>query len=444
MIFRQPRTLVIDDKQKDGEKITSALNSNGYPARFILFDTDSWGNEQFSGVRAVFLDLALLGSGVPTDQDRSATVSFLLKILQPTNGPWALVTWTTYANDADTLYNYLRERLPKGMRPLSKAILDKEKWLPEIEQQPTSDFAQAVIEKLELSPPVKFLLDWETAVQNAAASVLHQLTEAAEALQGNVGLDEKINCLLIELAKAEAGKTLGKLPSLTPPLYTVLTPLLTDCLDQSSTDDYPPAASGCSDPANSEWQYRINRMLHLDTGTSDRLLPGSLLELKPSNRGIAQLDNLGTTQDHREKCLIALLSKDDGNQPNDETIQAAKASRLYLLDITPPCDHAQARAAGNDKYWRRFVVVYRIPKSHDKIAKKIKADSLYSVPAMSENSDDEFILIANANLMLSIIGADVEKLPKPTYRIREQLFHHILSWLGRHISRQGIVSLGHG
>lgn len=458
MILKQPRTLVIDDRQDHGEKISQALNSTGYPARFILFNPDpdeNWREEQLVGVRAVFLDLALLGSNVVTDNDRAAAQSTLEQVLSASNGPWGLVAWTSHANDAQKLYDYLRERLPAGMRPISFTVLDKENWLAEFkrtDEDKLTELAEAVVQALQPPPPVACLLGWEMAVQKAAASVLHQLTAAAIEAPGGAAPEKKLEYLLLELAKAEAGKTLSSYTSLARP---VLTPLLADCLDQSDSDSYPPSTTQYPDPADSSWQYRINRMLHVDPVKPHQHAPGTLIELPVNSTEIGQLNSLGTTDAKRQSRIRGLFFRFDNSTKDAERKDISKSCKLLLMDVTPSCDHAQAKAE-NDNYWRRFVVLCRIPTEHQhhmwRVSKnpdtgeerrepnRLHAEHLYATPCFSDGSS-KFLFVVNANLLISITKQDLKKLPEPSSRVREQLFNHILSWLGRHITRQGIVSL---
>lgn len=444
MIQRQTRTLVVDDNQEEGDIILKALAEAGCPARFIVYQGGmDWSEEKMVGIRTILMDLALIGSGTVSESDRSATQSLLEQMLDANNGPWGLVTWTSHAADGEQLYNHLRNRMPAGLRPVTYAILDKEQYLA-VKRRVGRDDMTSLVEdvKAKLIPPkaVACLMNWEIAVHRAAASVLHQLTQAADNGAGNNNPQEKLACLLLELAKAEAGQTLPPQDSLITSLYAVLTPLLTDSLDQANHPDCLPPAHECQDAATSEWKHRINRMLHLDSTAPAKILPGALIELDTIPTGIQQLDTLGITKETREEAITQLFSKlSDTPEKTEKRRQAAKNCRVFIMDITPGCDHAQNRAEKHH-YWRRFMVLYRLPSAHGKAAEK--ADNLYFMPEFLEPDGSSYFFIANANQVVALTQAEIGKLSKPVQRIREQLFNYILSWVGKHISRQGIVSLG--
>jgi len=458
MIQRQTRTLVVDDKIEHGNSILRALGKAGYPARFIPFSEEMpWEEEPLVGVRTVFMDLALLGAGIVSDQDRAAAQSVLEKVLDKCNGPWGLITWTSHAADGEKLFQHLSERMPVGLRPVTFATLDKELYLPEfkrVNEDKTIQLVEDVKAKLIPPSPIDCLLKWEISVQKAAATVLHELAKAAESATGDTNAEIKLSCLIHELAKAESGKNLTPGIPMASSLYPVLTPLLSDCLDQSEENSCITEELPCKDVQANDWQAYINRMLHIDSGDSLRLSPGCLIEIPVEEVGISQLDTLGTVPAKRGSRIRGLFLRfketDDKNIKSD----VANACKLFLIDITPPCDHAQKKS-DNENYWRRFMLVCRVPLAYSQylwlITKKdgnetreegrLAGDHLYKTPYLSDETGG-YVLVANANMIVSMGKSDTEKLPKPTFRIREQLFNHLLSWVGRHISRQGIVSLG--
>lgn len=458
MIQRQTRTLVVDDNQKEGEIILKALAEAGYPARFVVFQAGmEWPEEKMVGIRTILMDLALVGSGTVSDNDRAATQSLLEQLLDANNGPWGLVTWTSHAKDGEPLYKHLRERLPAGLRPVAYAELDKEKYLASKGRLDQDDMA--VLDKdikARLIPPKAFacLLHWEAAVYRAAATVLHELAKAAESATGEANPEDKLSRLLHELAKAESGKNLSPGTSITPSLYPVLTPLLADCLDQSEDDSCIPDQQPCQAIPGNTWQAHINRMLHIDVGDTLKLSPGCLIELPIEETGISQLDSLGTDPAKRGSRIRGLFLRFEDATEKARRNEASNDCKLYLMDITPPCDHAQKKS-DDENYWRRFMLVCHVPLAHRRylwrITKnngvetreegKLAGDHLYMTPSLPDETGGH-LLIANANMIVSVPKSDLKKLPEPSFRIREQLFNHILSWVGRHISRQGIVSLG--
>lgn len=439
MILKQSRILIVDDKKEHGERISLALSNAGYPSRFILYDPQmEWNEEKLTGVRAVLFDLALLGSNVVTDNDRAAAQTLLEQVFSETNGPWGLVAWTTHTDEAARLYNYLRDRLPPGIKPVTSGVLNKEDFLQNDEAS-LAKLVTAVSEKLRPEAPIACLIGWEHSVQKSAASILHQLTGAAHNAPGEKTLQEKLDCLLLRLAEADAGKTLSAHDSLVKPLYSVLTPLLADCLDQIEGDACPVPAGECAEVINDAWSARVNRMLHIDATHNERLVPGALIEIPVAETKITQLGSLGENSAKRQSRIRGLFFRfEDGISKNVRN-EISAACKLFIMDITPVCDHAQAKA-DNENYWRRFVVVCLVPTEY--CQHLLKAGHLYAESPLFSEGEKPFKLVVNANLIVSLTKDEVELLPKPCMRVREQLFQHILTWIGRHISRQGLVIVG--
>ena len=96
-----PRILIIDDKESDGVKIAKAIWNSKYAVRFIRYDPKllmKTGKERLRGVRLVFMDIDLIGDGVPGTGSKtfSAVQKALEYCLDERNGPYILITWSTF------------------------------------------------------------------------------------------------------------------------------------------------------------------------------------------------------------------------------------------------------------------------------------------------------------------------------------------------------------
>ena len=57
-------------------------------------------------------------------------------------------------------------------------------------------------------------------------------------------------------------------------------------------------------------------------------------------------------------------------------------------------------------------------------------------------ADEEFVLVLNANLQISLRDEGLaERLGASDGRLKEQLMADIAGWMGRHVTRLGLVSL---
>src|SRR5262245_47201240 len=102
MTLPAPRIIVIDDNPDHLRGLTVGLNSHGVACLPIHFTGDDSGVPRCPQVRIVFADLHLNEAGAATDNARHFTViGGLLEETVVPAGPYAVVLWTRYADQAD-------------------------------------------------------------------------------------------------------------------------------------------------------------------------------------------------------------------------------------------------------------------------------------------------------------------------------------------------------
>ena len=452
MEIASPRIVVVDDNREHGEAIVRKLWQMGHASLFIEYDEERLINGEygpFDGVRVIFMDLELSGSGfIGNGAQAYADVRNVIeKILDAGNGPWTIVTWTSYAGHSDQLWAYLQERLPVHLRPLSMQVMDKEKLL---EHGRNIDLTNKLRTILSHQDAVKCLLSWEAGVLSSANEVIAGLVEVAATVDGDVG--RNLGALLFELARAEAGKTIDQHTDRARPLYRVLTALLSDRLGSDRVNDknacsneHVREAEGMNLP---EWKRRINTMINLEIYSKDanvKTSPGVLTEL-PAAENVQNLEELDSVKKVNKFIRRHFLCFQE-SVGKKEKEAASSQCELLLMDITPPCDHAQKKSV-----WRRFVVVCRVPLEHiehawavdfrtnEKQVGKPKGEYLRISPEF-EDPGGAFVLMVNANLQLTLPEEQLGNLGSARYRMRESMLADWMGWLGRHITRLGYVWL---
>ncbi|MCU7937490.1 MAG: hypothetical protein KZQ99_21975 [Candidatus Thiodiazotropha sp. (ex Dulcina madagascariensis)] len=117
-----------------------------------------------------------------------------------------------------------------------------------------------------------------------------------------------------------------------------------------------------------------------------------------------------------------------------------KQCSLFLLDVTPPCDHSQKKIV-----WRRFALACMVPLeglSNNLKNTLGKKEYLKVTPEFQNDDGNGFIFTINANLQISLCDDAIpECLGAANGRFKEQLMADILGWLGRHVTRLGHVAL---
>ncbi len=452
MGIASPRIVVVDDKREHGEAIVRKLWQMGHASLFVEYDQQRLIDREygpFGGVRLIFMDLDLAGEGRIGDGSRAyADVQAVVEaILDEGNGPWALVTWTGHADHAEQLWDHLQERLPVHLRPLSRQVMNKEVLLADGKDAGLIEELQTILAHQDA---VRCLLNWEAGVLDSANEVIAELVKVAATLDGNSA--ENLGALLFELARAKAGKTIDQHTDFSQPLYKVLTALLSDRLGSGTTEDEHACSSDYMKELESVelagWKRRINTMINLEIyneNADTKASPGLLTQL-PEAGSIQVLSELDT-----EKGIGKFIRRHFlcfQKAVNSKTKKEISSQcELFLMEITPPCDHAQKKSV-----WRRFAVVCLLPceyiehawnvdftKDQNQVG-RLKGEYLRVSP---EFMDEEggFVLLVNANLQLALPEDQLDNLGKAKYRVKDAMLADWMGWLGRHATRLGHVWL---
>lgn len=121
------QSVVIDDEPEHLIGLADTLNGRGMPCQQILFRGDIERVDACPEVRLIFADLHLGTGAIGSDHSTDfSTVGSLLEAAIRPNGPYGIVLWTMYPDQANRLDEFLKERLtevrkPVGVRPLAKA-----------------------------------------------------------------------------------------------------------------------------------------------------------------------------------------------------------------------------------------------------------------------------------------------------------------------------------
>ncbi len=443
-----PRILIVDDKQEHGEAIVRKLWRLGYTSLFVQYDQAALANGEFGpfqGVRLVFMDLDLIGEGRLGNGSSAyaAVEATIRKILDNNNGPWVLVTWTGHADHADELTSHLRERLPGELHPVSNDVMNKEQFINDNGTEKNGGLEAKLRELINQENATGCLLGWEAGVLKSANQVVADLNRTALSLDG-ANIHQNLGHILYELAKAEAGESLKDAEDYASFLYGVLASLLSDRLSVLTPDTDNSCGNSKLTPVGGAqdltcWKREINSMINFEANYSGGACPGALFKITENTAIPHPFD--GNAQNLIEKEFLLPKGAADENQQ-----ELVKQSDLFVLDITPPCDHSQKKIS-----WRRFVFICKVPLSYqvgDEVKDlsksqkgKLKRDNLKISPEFRFDGQD-WVFLINANLQISLCDNDVSKrLGKASGRIKEQYMADILGWIGRHITRLGHVSL---
>ena len=190
MMLPTPRVIVIDDESKHLLGLTEGLNRYGAACLPIHFTGETENIPPCPHVRVIFADLHLTGGPVTDHAKDFSTIGGLIEDSIKPSGPYLIVLWTQYPEQADRLRNYLNN-LEGVTKPFTVRALNKNDHLDSVDGsvKSTEVLVEAIRRIVTGQPQVAALLNWEERVLDAAADTISSILELAEPV--TAGLSQK-------------------------------------------------------------------------------------------------------------------------------------------------------------------------------------------------------------------------------------------------------------
>lgn len=462
--------LVIDDKYDDGMLICTRLIDSLVPCYFFQYDEKKLIEHQdqdkpkINGVRIIFQDLALTSPGEPSKTDYDAAVATIEAVVSEHNGPWLLVTWSTWAGaennlgttKAEEIFNHLREELPAGLKPFSYVVLDTKpqyskaglhgdvQKVADIKPELLQELSQHISQKINIYPATKALINWEFEVFRAVSETVSEITSF---IKPGANFDSDLGSILREMALAEIGKNVHP-ENFSKGLKDILSSVLRDKIkDTNSGIENFEELDAEKILRLENWKAKTNRIIHLELSTpSPALPPGSIIDISQHFNLLP--GDIGTIDELNSfiRANFFMFGRDEKKPKKNEV---SSNCTVVALDITPPCDHAQIKST-----WNKYLVGVLVPEQYIDYCKlidketgqrtnKLLGDYLVCLPEMMNSDGGKYFFTFNARLTFSIDTNKANEIFAERYkgRLREQILGDITSWLIRQTTRPGIVEL---
>ena len=435
----RPSIVILDDKKEHLELLTEALHGNGYAALPVLFENGRPQlSEPINTIQILFLDIHLV-SGMSAGTQAYATVAYALeKIIAPDNGPYILISWSTYPDEHNQLMEYLLENLTDEFpSPATSARLDKNLYLGG-----SGNLIQDAIETAVAIPQVTALLEWCSAGRIAAGEVITTLLRLIPKEDRYTGASgPQIGRLLAAIAREGTGTNAKD--DLTSAMNEGFGPILMDRLFHSTSvhreymEDKWKSAISVSVISNPKGNpLSIDEILQLNTMTA--ISTHDIENVTAGQRGVVCNFPVGTEIDSifREKfsctrkdllCKFAdLMPKEDReagklshSQKKTMKNEFMEKCEFRLVGLSAACDHAW-----NKVPVKKLLLALEMPTDFDNnfYAKKDLAN--YDSPIFRSPHNDRGVrLIFNWRYYFScaedLIGWEA------IYRLREPLISNI-------------------
>ena len=428
MIRPAPRIIAIDDEQEDLDGLVKGLNQMGLACLSLHFTGDTESIRSSPHVRVIFADLHLNEGSVGSDNSQHfSLIGGLIQNTIKPSGPYVLILWTKYSDEADSLRRFLDERLEATPGPLAVKAIDK---MHHIEQNGNIRSSEKLVAEitglLDKEPQIAALLDWEERVLDATSDTVSSIFDlAAGQNQG-----EDVGRLLARLAVEAVGKHHVE-PDRFHAVNEALLPVLTDRIAaMRSTDDSDciwKSAFKSSDTESTlslEKAAKLNRLVHIASPmeTEDGTRRGAVIALPHSLSGSAFEHEFNLKQEDEVSKQFFCKKFTEGDEK----------FRWVLVQCQADCDYAQNQPGPLPYYLGLELPVAVAMKRGNPPA------ALWASPPFESDGTIRSLHVS-ARFQVSLPAEDVKD-EKPLYRLREQLLNNLIYQIHAYGARPGMLS----
>ena len=419
-----PRVIAIDDEAAHIKGLTRSLNQHGVACLPIHFTGNPEGIRACPDVRIVFADLHLVGADA-NHRAHFSTIGGLLEDTIKPAGPYIILLWTRYPNQAVALREFLEDRLEGVTTPFDVRPLDKSDHLDA--QGDVSDpdaLMQAIVDITGSLPQLGALFDWESRVLGATGNTVSSILELIATQEMN-GRSEALGRILTTLAIAAAG-TAHVDEDRFRAVNEALLPILEDRIASLRTDDN----------GSDVWQAAVN------VEAAQALTARAAGKLN----WMAQFAQLDSTNGHERGAVITLVESIRERFSDEFGVEELAAARdqfrckdfdpednrfrWVLVQVQAACDYAQRRPGSLPCY-----LGLDLPSHLQRSAKA--PESLWRGPVFEIDGSIR-VLHVNAQFPVSVTRSEFEN-AAPMYRLREQILNDLTYRLHSHGGRPGML-----
>ena len=426
-MLARPRVVIIDDNRIHLDALASGLHQRSLSCLPIFFPDELSHLGRCPNLRVLFADLHLIEGG--NSSDNTIHFNTLGSLIQDTIkplGPYFVVLWTMYPDEADELLRHLERELEGVATPFEVAALDKSVYYSADDVLDNDRLVKDIAGLSKKSPQLSALLNWEDRVLGAAGDTVVSVLELAKREQDREARKLNVSKLLYRLAAAAVGEQhveTGRFRA----VNEALLPVLADRLAFLESGPEDTVWENAFDPRvhnqnlSHEEVSKLNRMVHIapPSDISAGNERGAVVKLPERFRGsqFKQQFTFGEEELARAEffCRASQMSQ----------------CRWLLVQAQPACDYALNRPGTLP-----FYLGHELPAEIEGNSRP--RESLWRSPRY-EYDGVERLLHVSARFPVSISGNEAMGM-KLVYRLREQLLESLIHHLHSYGSRLGIIS----
>ena len=441
MMLPTPRVIAIDDEPGDLVGLTKGLNQCGTACSPIRFtsDLESMQIQPCHHVRVIFADLNLVPAQGPAGN--FSVIGTLIEEKIKPSGPYFIVLWTRYPEEAAELHNFLKDRLDKVTKPLAVQALNKIKYL----DNSTGDvknpeaLAKDIGGMIAGQPQVAALFDWETRISDAAANTVSSILELVEAAVADANRAEEIGRLLARLAVEAVGKEHVEEDRFRA-VNDALLPILADRIAFMRSGEVDKSLwqrafdiSSTQQNLSLDKAAKLNRLLHIALPTADNtgVERGAVVRLPEEFAGNMFKPTFGLEQ--------VTAATEQFRYKNSQNEQLC----WVLVQSQAACDYVQIRPGPLPFHLGLLAAESRVAKNKKApdalwTSPSFK-DALWTSPSFKIDENETWFLCVSARFQYPLLATKAEQL-RPLFRLREQLLSDLIYRIHSYGARPGFIS----
>lgn len=454
MIYDACPVLVLDDVQGELWQVSHALSMCGFPVKPHLIRSgklDAPPPNPYSGVRLIFTDLHILGTGfTKPEMYIGALINVIQQAIQPSD--YVIVFWSAYEHEADEAWGILMARMDPRYRPLGYFALPKSLAEDAMEDDDRDRITRQnklrtdVMSGLRNFPQIEAILVWEAAANKAVAQTSNDLFGVLR--KGELPVDgPNVRAMMARMTQEALGYPYAEV-SATRGLTQALLPILQDRMERSAITELRQISEFLSIQDSNPIALpspKLNPLLndffiHAEGDVSDSLDRGAVIRLSEDylqRKGGFQAEAGTSDQDNWKLSLCREFANNwkriEGTNDAVTTINRISVKNIFAIELSAVCDHAQDKSRS-----QRFLIAMFVPTADQKIFSQKANDSLYQTPEITLDGATGKLLISCRLFLTRRFGAAVEGTPLTRLRrdVIDELSHHYST----HMRRPGKIA----
>lgn len=403
----------------------SGLQRSGVACLPIHFTGDLSTLEPCPDVRIIFTDLHLVGQASDHTTQFSTLGGLLEETIAP-RGPYFILLWTRYPNQATALEGFLNERIVGVTKPFAVRSLEKADHLDDSGNlRDEGKLMKAIRGLISELPQMAALFNWERHVLRAAGNTVSSLLALASS-DASADRAAKAGRILRWLGIAAVGENHVDDDRFRA-VNEALLPILADVIAKLRADDdaavwQAALPAGRPTPLSQEEAARLNGMVHVDTKATSGMGRGNVILLPPC-----------VQQSFEERFGIDELAAARKQFQCPDFATGDDRYRWVLVQSQAACDYAQSRP-GPVPCYLGLEMPFRARRSGTPPA------ALWTSPALQLELEGTARQLRVSAAFPVSFGPTKFDQGEPIYRLREQILNDLIYHVHSHGGRPGFLS----